>query len=79
MTERELVARAQQCRASTQTDSLTVVLDLSETSPEAVQALEHALRLPAELDGSPIPEQAPKYFAHRCRAAWLALSSAILL
>ena len=67
MTPGDLRARVRRCRASAQTDSLTVVLDLSELAPRVAEALEHALLMPPALDGSPMPEQAPPDFTRRCR------------
>jgi len=59
--------RVRRCRASAQTDSLTVVLDLSGLAPSVAEALEHTLQLPAARDGSSMLEQAPQVFTRRCR------------
>ncbi len=61
----ELLSRVHKSRATTQSDSLTVILNLADMTPAVLAALKHVLLLPDHLDGSDIPEQAPADFARR--------------
>jgi hypothetical protein len=63
-------ARVGKSHASTQTDSLTVTLDLSELTPSVARAVEQVLKLSAVPGGAAIPAQDPDQFTHECRAAF---------
>ena len=69
MIPNEFLARVQKSYASTQTDSLTVILDLSNLTPSVAEAVGQVMSLPAKPDGSPIPAQDPDGFTRRCRDA----------
>ena len=70
----EILARVQNSYAATQTDSLTVILDLSDLTPSVARAVGQVMSLPTNPHGSPIPAQAPKEFTHRCRGAFSELA-----
>ena len=63
----ELRDRVLQCRAATQTDSLTVVMDLTQLTANVVQSVKNVLQLPEEPAGADLALQDPATFTRTCQ------------
>lgn len=65
----ELLERIRRCRAATQTDSLTAVLDLSRITPRVAECFLSVLHLTESPGGEEMPPQDPQGFTDACRRA----------